>query len=85
MEDNRRGFHNPERAGHDHNRGGASGGERSGGSKKAMAEPTVHGGHTYEMARRHEHLARWPPCWEIERTCPHHDIHRCTRSTRAFG
>lgn len=47
MADNERGFHGPGRQGHDHNKGGASGGEHQGGSKKGGGEPTNHGGHTY--------------------------------------
>lgn len=67
MEDNRYGFHGRHRQGHDHNAnaqgagkkvGGTGGKEPGGMAKKHMEAPSNHAGHTYEMARRHEHDRR---------------------------
>ena len=62
MEENRHGFTNRMNRvnqGHDHNKGGASGGgPPHGAAHKHMAEPTNHAGHTYSGKMQAEHDRR---------------------------
>jgi len=55
--ENKRGYHHPNQVNFE--RGGSGQGAMmpQGRAHKPMAEPTNHGGHTHEMARRHEHQA----------------------------
>ena len=55
--ENKRGYHHPNQVNFE--RGGSGQGAMmpQGRAHKPMAEPTNHGGHTHEMARRHEHDA----------------------------
>ena len=57
MADNQRGFHHPRQVNFERGGGGQGAMMPEGRAHKPMAEPTNHGGHTHEMARRHEHDA----------------------------
>ena len=57
MADNQRGFHHPRQVNFERGGGGQGAMMPEGRAHKPMAEPTNHGGHTHEMARRHEHQA----------------------------
>jgi hypothetical protein len=60
MAENARGFHHPRQSNFadEHMRGSSGEAGPHGPAHKHMAEPTNHGGHTHEMARRHESDAR---------------------------
>ena len=58
MADNERGYHKPRQVNFE--RGGSGQGRMEPDTKgrAGMAEPTNHGGHTHDMARTKEHMAR---------------------------
>ena len=58
MAENERGFHHPRQVNFERGGGGQGAMMPEGKAHKHMAEPTNHGGHTHEMARRHESDAR---------------------------
>jgi hypothetical protein len=57
-EENRTGYHHPQRVNEEKGGSGQGRMEPPNGGRAGMKEPTNHAGHTHEMARRHESDAR---------------------------
>jgi len=57
MAENSRGFHHPRQENFEKGGSGQGAMAPGGGKHRHMSEPTNHGGHTYDMARTHEHHA----------------------------